>query len=235
MSLIPTALLLLATAGPAPAAEEARVSAAEIVQVATSALAAKATAEQVTADFTVASRVPDLRIPVGKTLVGLEAEAPAQWLRARAAVPVRVRWADGSSTSTLVWFAISAPVEGLVYADRFPIGAAGSVVALKPGQIDLARTHAAPVVDTGAVAGLRLRRAVPAGAPALASDFQPMPTVRAQQGVRIDVATAGIRLSVKGRALADGALDQIISVLPSNATQPIKARVVSPEVVVLED
>jgi flagella basal body P-ring formation protein FlgA len=62
-----------------------------------------------------------------------------------------------------------------------------------------------------------------------------MPAVRAQQGVRIDVATAGIRLSVKGRALADGALDQVISVLPSNATQPIKARVVSPEVVVLED
>jgi flagella basal body P-ring formation protein FlgA len=235
MSLLPTALLLLATAGPAPVDTTARVPAADIVQAATNALIARASVEHVEADFTVASHVLDLRIPAGKQLAGLEAAAPPTWLRPRAAVPVRVRWADGSSTSTLVWFAITAPSEGLVYAQDFPQGAAGDSIAVRNGPVDLARTHAAPAVAVEALSPLRLRHAVHAGAPALAADFQPMPAVRAQQGVRIDATIAGVHLSVKGRALVDGALDQVISVLPSNATQPVQARVVSAEVVVLED
>jgi flagella basal body P-ring formation protein FlgA len=235
MNLLPTLLMLLAPAGPAPVDAGAHVPAAEIVQVATKALAAKAQAEQVPADFTVAAQVLDLRIPAGKSLAGLEAEAPAQWLRPRAAVPVRVKWSDGTLTSTLVWFAISAPSEGLVYASNFPTGSAGDAVAVRTGSVDLARTHAAPAINVEALPLLRLRHPVQAGAPALAADFQAMPAVLAQQSVRIDASIAGVRLSVKGRALADGALDQVISVLPSNATQPVKARVVSPEVVVLED
>jgi len=148
---------------------------------------------------------------------------------------VRIVCGDDHVLSALLWFEISAPTTGLAYAANYQPRSGGAIVQLVEAQVDLARTHGAPLVDRDALAGLRLRRNATAGAPALASDFQPMPAVQAQQRVRIDLSGDGMHLSVPGRALRDGAIGEVIDVLPSNATRPVQARVASAQVVTLED
>jgi flagella basal body P-ring formation protein FlgA len=228
-------LMLASTTGRVPADVAARVPASRLQQEALQALAAKATQAGVEGDFVFAARMVDVPVPTGKQVSAVQAHAPERWLSSRVAVPVRIAFSDGSATSTTAWFAVSVPARGLVYSTAYPGNAAGAQVAVVEGDIDLARTHGEPMVSAEALPGLRLRRAVRDGAPALASDFQPMPVIAARQDVRIDAVVGGVRLSMKGRALRDGAIGQVIPVLPSHGTRSVKARVDSSQVVTLEN
>jgi len=232
-ALLATALLL--ASGPAPAQAGARVPAQALEQAALAALQAKASADGIDARFSLATSARDVELPAGATCAAPRAEVPARWLSPRAAVPVRIDCGDKRVLSALLWFEVSAPAKGVAYAANYQPRSGGTTVQLLAADIDLARTHAAPLVDKDALATLRLKRNVVAGAPALASDFQPMPAVQAQQRVRIDLAGKGMHLSVPGRALRDGEIGEVIDVLPSNATRPVQARVASAEVVTLED
>ena len=232
-ALLATALLL--AAGPAPAEAGARVSAQELETVALAALQAKASAESIDAHFTLAASARDVTLPAGAACAAPRAEVPARWLSARTAVPVRIDCGENRVLSALLWFEVSAPAKGVAYAANYQPRSGGATVQLVDADIDLATTHGAPLVERDALAGLRLKRNAIAGAAALASDFQPMPAVQAQQRVRIDLAGKGMHLSVPGRALRDGEIGEVIDVLPSNATRPVQARVASAEVVTLED
>jgi flagella basal body P-ring formation protein FlgA len=234
MSLLLATALLLA-AGPAPAGEGARVPAQQLETVALEALQARAQAEGVPARFTLSGQARDVSLPTGASCAAPRAEVPTRWLSPRAAVPVRIDCGAGRVLSALLWFEVSAPAKGLAYERSFALHASGATVSLVEADVDLARTHNAALVTREALTGLRLKRAVTAGAPALASDFQPQPAVQAQQRVRIDLAGNGMHLSVPGRVLRDGAIGDLIDVLPSNATRPVQARVASAEVVTLED
>jgi flagella basal body P-ring formation protein FlgA len=243
-------IAMLMTIGlPVWAAERQLVPASEIVAAAQAMLEAKAGGDKIAATFALVGHVSDVSVAgEGKPVVQVD-ELKLSWLRPRVGVPVRVTSGDGKTTPITVWFSVVAPAQGDVYASNYPRGTQMSEIHTKVGSIDLARTHGKTAIamsgftteDTSAennstaTVALRLRRAVASGAAILADDFEPTPAVQAQQSIRIDVGSGVVHLSTKGRALTDGAIGQVISVLPANASQPVRARVVSDQVVTIEN
>lgn len=233
-SIVVSALLIAGM--PSSAADGVRVPAADLVAVARTAVLAKASDAGLQVSVEVAGRVQDLQLQA-------DASEPAQvtagqwqepWLRSRIGVPLQVN-AGGRQASATVWLAVSAPVQGEVYTDGFVRGEPAVALRYQAGQVDLARTQGKKTVIPASMPGMRLRRAVRAGDPVLASDFEPVPMVSAQQTVNVQATRGAVNVSVPGRALGDGDAGQMISVLPSNATRPVRARIVSPGVVTLED
>lgn len=227
---------LLLAAMPAGAADGVRVSAAELTETARAAVLAKASEAGVQVDVEVAGRVQDLQLrtdaPESPSVTAGRWQEP--WLRPRIGVPVHAE-AGGKRATATVWLAVSAPAQGEVYMEGFARGAPAETLRCQSGRVDLARSQGKKTVVPASMLGMRLRRAVRAGDPVLASDFEAVPTVSAQQTVSVQATRGAVSLSVPGRALGDGDAGQTISVLPSNATRPVRARVVSPGVVTLED
>lgn len=232
---IATCVLLFA-ALPSGAGDAARVPAADLIEAARAAVLSKAAAAGLMVRVDVAGRVQDLPLPAA-------ASGPAQlmagrwqepWLRPRIGVPVVVE-VGGRETTATVWLAVSAPAQGAVYQDGFARGVRAESLRYTTGEVDLARTHGMKTVAPTSMEQARLRRAVREGDPVLASDFEPMPIVSARQLVSLHTTKGAISLSIPGRALGDGDAGETISVLPSNATRPVRARVVSNGVVTLED
>lgn len=215
------------------AGERARVAAADLVATAQTALQARAIENGVEAQFIVAGRIADLQLPIEGEPV-LQALIPARWLRPRIGVPVQVRVGDRKLSTVTVWFAVTAPAQRLVFATDAPKGTLDSQVSTRIGAVDLARLHNAAPASHADIVGKRLVRAVTAGQPLQASDFEPVPMVSAQQAVRIEAVSGAVRLTTSGRALSDGDAGQTISVLPANAPHPVRARVVSKQVVTIE-
>ncbi|MFA6985152.1 MAG: flagella basal body P-ring formation protein FlgA [Arenimonas sp.] len=237
-------VLLIALGLPVRAAERQIVPASEIVAAAQAMLEAKASGDKIAATFALVGHVGDLTVPAAGAVDIQAGEMKGPWLRPRVGVPVRVSFADGRSTPVTVWFSVTAPAQGEVYAADYARGTAAAAIQRQLGPVDLARMRGKPAaqlsdVVEGAASGepkaQRLRRAVKAGAAVAADDFEPMPVVQVQQSVRIDVASGVVKLSTKGRALSDGDIGQTISVLPANASQPVRARVVSDQVVTIEN
>jgi flagella basal body P-ring formation protein FlgA len=158
-----------------------------------------------------------------------------QWLRPRVPVTVSAVTESGATATVTVWFAVSAPTPGAVYAADASRGTPASELQLRAGNIDLARTHGErPMASPGASTAGRLRRAVRAGEPALASDLEAVPAVAARQRITLEAVAGPVRLLTAGTALSDGNVGQVIAVLPDHAAQPVKGRVVSPEAVRIE-
>ncbi|MFT3806727.1 flagellar basal body P-ring formation chaperone FlgA [Arenimonas sp.] len=227
-------LLWLLLGAPAFAADAA-ASAERIVSVAREALLARAQAEGIDVLVEPVGRVQSVSAAASEVAEVAVIDWQSPWLRSRVGVPVQVRAASGISSTVVVWFALSAPKEGLVYAQDAARGASGAQTPTTMARYDLARSGEPALSSPEAIVVQRLRRSVRAGMPVLASDFEAIPTVQAQQPVRIAVAQGAVRLDVAGRALVDGETGQIISVLPSHATEPVRARVVSSQVVTLEN
>jgi flagella basal body P-ring formation protein FlgA len=225
---------MLLFAGSSAAADQQRVPAAQLIAAAQTALEAKAGDAHVVAHFTSVGHVDDLSLAETGALT-IRATVQEPWLRARIGVPVQVSVDDHKVSSVVVWFAISAPIQARVYGAPYKRGTPGHSVETRIGAVDLARTHGVSVPALDAAAGLRLDRAVQAGEAVLPSDFEQVPDVQAQQTVHIDAISGVVRLSTTGRALADGKIGQIIAVLPSGATQPVHARVVSNQAVTIEN
>jgi hypothetical protein len=254
--------LLIALGLPVRAAEGQLVPASQLVAAAQTLLEGKVSSEKIPATFALVGHVSDLTSPAA--VAELQADMKGPWLRPRVGVPVRVKFADGKTTSVTVWFSVTAPAQADVYETAYPRGTAAVAIQTHVGAVDLARVHgalgvvakpagigdaAAKVAGTDASANasvgdasaqpaslrLRLRHAVLANAAVQTEDFEPMPAVQAQQDIRIDVGAGIVHLSTKGKALTDGAIGQTIAVLPANATQPVRARVVSDQVVTIEN
>jgi len=234
-----TRLLLIAVlvlAGlPVRAAERQVVPASALVTAAKTMLESQASVEKIDATFALVSHVEALSLLAAGEVRVLAAPLKAPWLRPRVGVPVRVTSADGRSSSVTVWFSVTAPTQGNVYGSNYARGTPAAQIRMQPGAVDLARTHGQPSASVDSVGELRLRHAVTATAAVLADDFESVPAVQAQEPIRIEVGTGVVHLSTRGRALSDGAIGQIISVLPANASQPVRARVVSDQVVTIEN
>lgn len=232
----PTVLLLalLPLAAAAPAEDRQRVPAGQLVAAARDALQAKAAAAHLDAKLASVGHVDDLLLQ-DPAAFELRADVQDAWLRPRIGVPVQVYVGDRRVSTVMAWFAVSVPMRACVYGAGYARGTPAAGVRTRTGEVDLARTHGAWMPSIADAAGLRLRRAVLAGDPVLPDDFEPVPDVRAQQSVRVDSSSGPIRISTSGRALSDGRIGQVIEVLPADATQPVRARVVSNQVVSIEN
>lgn len=221
---------------PSGALCQVRVPAADLVDAARAAVLAKASASGLQVNVEVAGRVQDLQLQTSTSVPARITAGAWQepWLRSRIGVPLQVD-AGGDHAAVTVWLAVSAPVQGEVYLEGFARGVPAETLRHQAGQVDLARLQGARTVAPAAMGGMRLRRAVRAGDPVLASDFESVPMISAQQVVSVQVTKGAVSLSVPGRALGSGDAGQTIFVLPSNATRQVRARVVSPGVVTLED
>jgi len=231
LALIVVALMAL----PVSAVERQRVSASDLIAAAQATLVAKAGADHVDASFALVGHVDDLQLAATGTPSVQAGDLKGPWLRPRVGVPVRV-FADGKPVSSAtLWFSVTAPAQAMVYAADYIRGAPDSQVRIHVGAIDLARTHGQSLQSLETVTGQRLRHAVIAGQAAVTEDFEPMPAVSAQQSVRIEANSGVVHLTIAGRALSDGQIGQTIAVLPANASQPVHARVISNQVVIIEN
>lgn len=226
--------LLLLVCAPCWAADRQSVPAADLIAAAQAALEGKASEAHLAARFACVGHVNDLSVPVAGAF-DVRAIVPDTWLRARIGVPVQVFVADRKLSSVTVWFSVTAPIQARVYRADFARGTLGSDMHAQVGTVDLARTHGLSMPSVDAVAGQRLHRAVAAGEAVLPSDFETVPAVQAQQSVRIEAISGVVHLSTTGRALADGNIGQTITVLPANASQPVRARIVSNQAVTIEN
>jgi flagella basal body P-ring formation protein FlgA len=227
-------LLLLCLAAATARADDLRVPGEALAVVAQDALAEAAQREGIALEIAVSGKPRDLRL-VGSRDFALVPELPSDWLRARVSVPVTVTGDDGAQARGIVWLALRAPATGKVYARAYARGEAISAIAFVDGPVDLARTARAAPIDAADRTPRRLRRAVRAGEAALATDFESQPTVAARQAVTVESAHGPVRLSIVGRALADGDVGETIPVLPAGAATPVRARILSQQVVSVEN
>lgn len=178
--------------------------------------------------------VRDQTLPAGRAKIEVGAVA-GRWPRPRAGVPVRLT-VDGRPVRTVtVWVGMRDARRVTVYADASNAGAAGETLRLVEGDVDMTCCSGAPIADAGAVRGLRLRRAVRAGQPAMASDFERMPDVTERQQVRIEVVRGAVRLTTVGTALADGDIGQIVRVRADGSDSAVAARVIDKQKVILDE
>jgi flagella basal body P-ring formation protein FlgA len=220
---------------PSAAAERQRVAATDLVAAAQAMLVTKASAEHIDAQFALVGHVDDLQLAAIGAVSVRAGDLKGPWLRPRIGVPVQVIVDDRPVSSATIWFSVTAPAQALVYTTNDVQGSADAQLQTGIGTIDLARTHGESMTSLDAVAGQRLRHAVSVGQAVLSTDFEPVPTVTAQQQVRIETTSGVVHLSIAGRALSDGQIGQTIAVLPANASQPVRARVMSNQVVIIEN
>lgn len=233
MAVLHTLLLGLAISAPPP---DASAPGLHAVDVARAAVLQRALEEGIEVSVESVGRVPAVPA-LGSTEAEWNADVPAaRWLRPRLPVPITITPAGGGPARTVVvWLALSARVQGLVYSADLRRGTPASQLAVRMGEVDLARTHAErPALQPLDTSAGRLRRAVRSGEPVLRSDLETVPVVAAQQRVAIQAIAGPVRLATKGTALADGDVGALIAVLPDHAAQPVQGRVVSHEVVRIE-
>ena len=224
--------LALATPAPAPEASPVGVRAVETARAAVMQRAREAGMEIV---VDAVGPVPALSSQVWADAQLNALVPPERWLRPRLPVAVAVFHADGKRRTTVtVWLGLSVPMRGAVYSDDFARATAATQLRTQEAAVDLARTQGELPLSAPLPAAGRLRRAVRAGQPALASDLEAVPVVVARQRVGIEAVVNSVRLALQGTALTEGDVGQLIDVLPDHSQQPVKGRVVSHEVVRIE-
>lgn len=175
----------------------------------------------------------DQMLPPGALSIAV-GKVGGRWPRARVVVPVRLE-VDGRAIRTMsVAAEISAPRQVLTYDAAYAARTGGSV-RLVSAIVDMTCCAGEPIADGEAVAGLRLRRAVQAGMPAMQDDFEPVPDVGAHTAVRIVVTHGATRITTPGVALADGRIGDRIPVRTHHSNAPLQARVVAPQEVAIDD
>jgi flagella basal body P-ring formation protein FlgA len=220
---------------PGWAVERQHVPATDLVAAAQATLDAKASAAQITAQFALVGHVDDLELAAPGALTVRAGDFKGSWLRPRIGVPVKVFAGDRAVSSATIWFSVTAPAQALVYGANYAHGMLDSEMQTGIGAVDLARTHGETLASLTTVTGQRLRHDVLAGQAVLADDFEVVPAIQAQQSVRIEATSGVVHLTIAGRALSDGEVGQTIAVLPANASQPVRARVMSNQVVKIEN
>ncbi len=231
--LLTFALLLFAL--PVSAIERTRVSATDITAAAMQWLELKAREESIPARFALVGHINDVQLS-NDAQTTIKISAPKSgWLRPRIGIPVQIFAADKAISTVTVWFSVTAPHTGLVYAKNQNKAVLTEQLSVNAGQIDLARTKGKAITSLDSFSGMRLKRSVSIGHALQADDFELIPTIQAQQLVRVETNNGPVHLSVAARALGDADIGEMVQVLPTNAAQPVRARVVSKQVVVIEN
>lgn len=218
-------LALGAAAVAAPPAQT--VAAQRIADAVSAAVAARLRDGHPQAQFELVSRVADQRVPAGEVELRV-GESAGRWPRARMSLPVQLR-VDGRTVRTLgVWVAVRDPRTVPTYAESYRAHTGGEQLRLVEATVDMTccagqalAAGAAPAQDT------RLRRAVVAGQPALAGDFEARPDVAARERVTIEVVRGPVRLQSQGMALGDGRVGDTVPVRLDASQQTVRSRVVA--------
>jgi len=176
---------------------------------------------------------PDSRIPEGhyELRVG---EMHGAWPRRRIGVPVQL-WVDGRlAQSRVIWFSGHWWREALVYAQDAKAGQHAHPELARRQRTDSAGIEIIGSEDMGWIEGLRLKKPVRAGQPVHRSDFENVPMVARNDRVRVAVKVGGVHLQTTGVAGEEGAVDDLIRVLPQGAERSVLARVVARNEVKIE-
>jgi flagella basal body P-ring formation protein FlgA len=112
--------------------------------------------------------------------------------------------------------------------DRHAVVAAGDVEVQR---IETTEYAERPPDGVSELAGLRLKRIVPAGTVLLRSMFEPVPLVRSGRQVTILVRAGSIRVRTSGVARGDGGKGDRVAVRPANGRKEISGVVVANDVV----
>jgi flagella basal body P-ring formation protein FlgA len=169
----------------------------------------------------------DLVLPAGTVeLRAVEADPP--WPAKRTAVWVDVLVDGARHRSLPVWFRVSAWTEVLTVAEAIERHHVIGADDLRRATLDVAALGAAPLRDAADAIGLRLRRALAAGAALASADLEPAPAV--QQGAAVEVLAQSGRVSlrVKAVALADADVDQRVAVRSPSSGARYVVTVVGP-------
>jgi flagella basal body P-ring formation protein FlgA len=232
MSVLLALAMAAALASPSPATQT--LPAADIQREVETVLAQRLRDAGSSARIVAIAGVRDQSLPGGRAKAEV-GTIPGRWPRARAGVPVRLT-VDGRAVRTLTaWVETTDVRRVLTYADAAHPRTAGDALRLVAGDVDMTCCDGLPVADGDALRGLRLRRAVRAGAPVLPSDFEPMPDVAERQQVTIEVVRGPVRLTTVGTALADGRIGQTIAVRPDASDSAVLARVTDKKKVSLDE
>lgn len=216
------------------AATTATLSAERQRDAVAAAIAGRLRTTQSTARIVAIDGLRDQSLPAGRATIEVGAIA-GRWPRARAGVPVRLS-VDGRTVRTLTaWVLLDDMRRVLTYAATNAARTPATALRLAPGEVDMTCCASPAVQDTAEIAALRLRRAVRAGEPVLASDFEPMPAVAARAQVEIEVEQGAVRLRTQGIALADGSLGASVPVRPEGAQSVVTARVIATGKVRIDD
>lgn len=225
--LLPLALAAAAAAPPAQTVAAERIAAAV-----RSALAERLREGHPQARFELITRLADQRLPAGELELRV-GEPGGRWPRARASLPVQLR-VDGRTVRTLgVWVAVRDPRAVPTYAEAYPAHTGGERLRLVEATVDMS-CCAGEALAGGATPGLRLKRKVAAGQPALAGDFEARPDVAARERVTIEVVRGPVRLQSQGMALGDGRVGDTVPVRPDASQQTVRSRVVAPQKVQID-
>lgn len=228
--------LFLAAALPAglPTTETQQVSAAAIEQRARQALDGRLAETGSRAELRLLSSLQDQTLPAGRVV--LEAgEIAGRLPRAQIAVPVRME-VDGRTIRTVTArFQLRDERSVLSYAGAYAARSPGDAVRLQTARVDMACCAGEPVADAQQLVGLRLKRGVRAGQPALAGDFETLPDVQAQRPVAIEVAFGPVRLTAPGTALADGRIGERVTVRAASSGEIVEAQVVARQKVAVHE
>lgn len=187
-----------------------------------------------TATFAVDGRMTDQVLPAGRAEVRVDAVA-GPFPRARVGVPVWL-WVDGRAVRPLtVWIAMHDERDVPVYAQAYAAKTPAVDMQLRTRRVDMTCCAGALLQADASRSELRLRMPVRADMPALAADFEPLPAVRANAPVQIDVTRGVVHLDVPGTALADGRIGDTVAVRTEQGRQALRARVVGPQQVRIDE
>lgn len=232
-----TLLLLVAACN---ACEAARLVAPDrLVEEARAVLQARSAGLPGQLEFVHAANLPASHVDEEGALRFEAGAVDGAWPRKRVGVPVRIWAGERLVQSRMIWFTVRWWREVSVYGHDAQAGADVSSLAMHVARTDLAGTAAAGPLFGAEVpqfaSGLRLRRAVRAGQPVLAGDFEPTPAVASRAQVVLAVRQGPVELKTTAIAQGDGELGELIRVLPSGAEQWVQARVVARNEVAIEN
>jgi flagellar basal body P-ring formation protein FlgA len=226
-------VIVLAFAMSTPSAQTQTVSVSDLQREVETAMVARLRDLRSPARVVAIEGLRDQTLPVGRVRLDVGMIA-GRWPRSRAGVPIRVM-VDGRAVRILTaWVALSDVRSVPTYAEAASTKSAAETLRLVPGDVDMTCCGDAQVVDVEALSGMRVRRAVRAGEPALRSDFEPMPDVAERQKVGIEVVRGSVRLTTTGVALGDARIGQTVSVRPDASSEAVRARVIAKQQVILE-
>lgn len=208
-------------------ADEIRASVAAVIRE-------RLAAQGSTAQAQIVGRIRAQSLPAGEVDVEL-GKIAGRWPRARAAVPVRLLVDGRHVRSMTVWIELQDEREVPAYRHAYPAHTPGGDIRIEPAMVDMICCTEAVAVSAERLDGLRTRGPVRAGAPALQPDFEPMPDVRAQSEVAIEVRRGPVRIMTSGIALDDGAIGESIAVRPERSAAAVMSRVVAEQKVRIDE
>jgi flagellar basal body P-ring formation protein FlgA len=178
--------------------------------------------------------VRDQSLPPGRVVPEVGA-VPGRWPRARVGVPVRLSVDGRTIRIVTAWVETTDPRRVLTYTQASSAKSAAEGLHLSIAEVDMTCCIGTPVAQTDSLEGLRLRRAVRAGEPVLASDFETLPDVSERDQVQIVVARGDVRIRTVGIALADGRIGQRVTVRPDLSERAVSALVVAKKQVLIDE